>query len=176
MKINSLLLCLFVLLTSCGERGEREPVGMREDPGPDEEIVALEARVDEPNEDAPIASGALPYEFMVLEDFEEVEGCSFLLMPEENQNGYILGFDQLEGVAEGHFDGAKRTMQFVAKSGEDTETTRYTHANDEYESITRITGEVQKSPEVFGVTGKITIKRKSDGTSVSFDVVGERGC
>lgn len=123
----------------------------------------------------PPARGDLSYQTLTLADFGEVEGCSVLLTLDDGSAGYVLGFGYPPDVAEGHFGGQHRVLDFVEEQREGNET-RYVHASADYEVVTTLSTEGKVGDEVVGVSGTVMVRELASGKELRLTVTGEQGC
>lgn len=168
-----LLLLPFALLLSCGQTSQEE---MERDYPTNDPVVAEDADAPGPapaNDNAgpeSSVSGELPFAYLEQDDFSPLGDCKIVLSPEDFPNRYVFGFADPEGEALGDFDGRTRTLPFVSKAENGEGEMTYTHANDEYEAVTRL------GRDGMGESGVVTIRRLSDGQAATFKVIGNRDC
>ena len=123
----------------------------------------------------PPAVGELAYQVLTLADLQEVEGCSVLLTLDDGTDGYVLSFGYPPEVAEGHFGGQHRVLNFVEEQQEG-EQTLYVHSNEAYEVRTTLRPEGQVGDEVMAVSGTVVVREVTSGKELRLTVVGEQGC
>ncbi|NJB87211.1 hypothetical protein GGR26_002991 [Lewinella marina] len=169
MKVILSLLFPFLLFTACGS--EESP----STPEPDAAGVTEPAPGTRPQ---PVVSGDITYRLLTLEEFRDVEGCTFLLWPEgAAEEQYLYGFNYGEGPAEGHFDGQLQTLETVSEDdGNESGPVTFVHANDEFEVTTTVTRERQVDSELWEVSGTVTIRNRQSGATLKVRVLGEQGC
>ncbi|THH37827.1 hypothetical protein [Neolewinella litorea] len=167
----TLLLLPFLLLTSCAS----EASDATQEGDPDQ--TSQPAPGTRPQ---PVVSGGIRYQLMVLDDLRDVKGCTFLLRPEDAEEGlYLYGFNYGEGPGEGLFGGSFQTLETVSEEEGNADgggPITFVHANDAYEVTTTVTQERQVDSELWEVSGTVTIRDRESGASLRVRVVGEQGC
>ena len=128
----------------------------------------------------PAVSGDVSYTLMDLNDLRDVEGCTFLLWPENEESGhYVYGFNYGEGPAEGMFGGSFQTLEVVRENDNDDDPNApetFVHANDDYEVTTTVTRERQVDGELWELSGEILVRERATGKTLQVKVLGEQGC
>ena len=128
----------------------------------------------------PATSGNLDYRLMSLEELREVEGCTFLLWPEDESAGhYVYGFNYGEGPAEGIFGDSFQTLEVVSENNNEDDINApetFVHANDDYEVTTTVTRERQIDGELWELSGEVLVRERATGKILKVQVLGEQGC
>ena len=116
---------------------------------------------------------------MAPNQLREVEGCTYLLWPKNGTSErYVYGFNYGEGPAEGMFGGNFQTLEVVSEEEGENENgpVTFVHRNDAYEVTTTVTREVQTSPELWEISGEISVRERDSGKTLRMRVLGEQGC
>ena len=123
----------------------------------------------------PTVSGDIDYALMELGDMS-VEGCTYLLHP-EGEDGYFIGIDYAEEIAELRLDGTTVRLPQVGRIEDASRNyTSMTFANDAYSVRVSVTDENQLGAEVWEVSGRVKVTRQNGAGELTVNVVGERGC